>query len=311
MRFSVEEAKVRLYQGESAEAIRLLNGDWTRKLTDRDLAINRLIVLSLAEARMGEYEQAKQSIADAEAWCSRDSAASSPVLMRGEVLSAKGSLALEESNLLNAQDFFQQSLQIARANDDPYLEARALLNLGVVDLQQDHYEEALEQLQAASGVARAIGAYQILEKMQGNAGWAYYATGDYTRALTSFNAAAASAASLGSPIDEVQWLGTAGMSEARLGDLNAARERYNRSLALARSLKNAEEISEVDQALASLLLHSTHPETAEPYIREANDLAIQRESAFDVQLGNLLAAQLLVQRGNLSQAKTLLLQVER
>jgi CHAT domain-containing protein/Tfp pilus assembly protein PilF len=311
MRFSVEEAKVRLYQGESAEAIRLLNGDWTRKLTDRNLAINRLIVLSLAEARMGEYEQAKQSIADAEARWSRDSAELPPLLMRGEVLSAKGSLALEESNLLNARGFFQQSLQIARANDDSYLEARELLNLGVVDLQQDHYEEALEQLQAASDVARAIGAYQILEKMQGNAGWAYYATGDYTRALTSFNAAAASAASLGSPIDEVQWLGTAGMSEARLGDLNGARERYGRALPLARSLKNAEEISDVDQALASLLLHSSHPETAEPYISEANDLAMQRGSAFDILLGNLLAAQLLAQRGDLPKSEAILLGIEK
>jgi CHAT domain-containing protein/Tfp pilus assembly protein PilF len=311
MRFRVEEAKVRLYQGESAEAIRLLNGNWTTKLTDGDLAVNRLIVLSLAQARMGEYGKAKQSIADAEARCGRDTAVSSSMLIRGEVLSAKGSLALEEDNFQNAQNFFRQSLEIARANEDHYLEARALLNLGVVDLQQEHYEDALERSKAASDVARAIGAYQIVEKIQGNAGWAYYATGDYTRALTNFNAAADGASRLGSPIDEGQWLDTAGMSEARLGDLNRARERYDRSLALARSLKNAEEISEVDQALASLLLRSSHPETAEPYIREANDLAMRRGSAFDIQLGKLLAAQLLAQRGDLPKSEALLLDVEQ
>jgi tetratricopeptide (TPR) repeat protein len=260
---------------------------------------------------MGDIRQARQSIDDAEALYSPGSDDPSNARILSEVLSARGSLALEEADLPRALNLFLQTFEISRNNGDRFLEARTLLNLGVVDLQQDHYEDALAHFEAASGVAKSIGAQQTLEKAQGNAGWAYYATGDYTRALTSFNAAVTSAASLGSLIDEVQWLDTAGMSEARLGDLNGARERYGRALPLARSLKNAEEISEVDQALASLLLHSSHPETAEPYIREANDLALQRGSAFDIQLGNLLAAQLLAQRGDLPKSEAILLGVEK
>jgi CHAT domain-containing protein len=79
---------------------------------------------------------------------------------------------------------------------------------------------------------------------------------------------------------------------------------------LAQSLKNTSEIGQVDQALASLLLHTPHPEQAEKYINESKAIAQQSGDAFDIQLGNLLAAQLLAQRGNLSQAKALLLDVE-
>jgi CHAT domain-containing protein len=310
-RFLIEEAKVRLYQGESPDAKQLLSEDWTTRQTDQKLAIDRLVILSLAEARMGEWQQARESIAEAESLCSCNIASPATAQRRAEILSARGSLALEENDLEAAQHFFTKSLQIARANNDRFLEARTLLNLGVVDLQRDHYEDALGQSQAASDIARSIAAGQTLEKAQGNAGWAYYETGDYTRALASFNAAAASASSLGSPIDESQWLDNAGMSEARLGNFDAARERYNHALVLAQSLKNTSEITQVDQALASLLLHSSRPAEAQKYIDEARALAQKAGNAFDIQLGNLLAAQLLAQRGDPAEAKTLLLEVEQ
>jgi CHAT domain-containing protein len=148
-------------------------------------------------------------------------------------------------------------------------------------------------------------------KARGTAGWAYYQSGDYQRALANFNEAAAKAAILGSTIDQEICTKNAGMSEARMGDLPAAQERYHRSLALAHSLKNHAEITYVDQALASLLLHSKHPEAADCYIDQARELAHQNGDAFDIQLGNLLEAQLTAERGDRSRAATLLLDVER
>ncbi len=87
---------------------------------------------------------------------SRQSSNPPTLHMRGEVLSAKGSLALEESDFTEcAGPIFQQSLEIARANGDSLSGSdEMLLNLSVVDLQEDHYEEALEQSQAASDMAR-------------------------------------------------------------------------------------------------------------------------------------------------------------
>ncbi len=250
-----------------------------------------------------------QAISDAEDLC--NSTPSVKPFVKAELLAAKGRFALEEKRFPEAQALFQMSLAAARAGGNRYFEASAHLNLSFIGLQQDHYEDALEEADAATDVAKAIGAEQLIKTSLGNAGWAYYETGDYQRALASFNDAAESAASRGSSLDEEHWLNTAGMSEARLGHLDTARDHYDRALKLARSLKNVSEIAEVDQALAALFLHSPHPESAEKYIDNARALARQEGSAFDIQLGDLLEGQLLTQHGDLPSAKALLLEVER
>jgi CHAT domain-containing protein len=307
-RFRVEEAKIHLYRGQNPDAIELLRGSWTQKVTDPGLAIDRLLILALANFRIGNKRRANELITEANALCDQ---IPQKQCRKGEIWSTEGTLAFEEDHLQGAQKFFRQSMEEARATGDQFLETRSLLGLSAVDLEQTHYEDALTQSHVASDIATRIGAQQLLVVAQGNAGWGYYETGDYSRALASFNDAAASAAALGSTINEEHWLDTAGMSEARLGNFDAARDLYSRALVLAQSLKNPSEISQVDQALASLFLHTPHPEQAEKYINEARTLAQQAGDPFDIQLGNLLAAQLLAQRGDLVQARTLLLDVEQ
>jgi CHAT domain-containing protein/predicted negative regulator of RcsB-dependent stress response len=308
--FRVEEARVRLFQGENAKAIALLKDERGHASVDRSLAIDRLIILSLAEARTGETAQSNDSMVAATTLCNCDT--DSPnTKMRGDILSAKGSLALQKNDFSTAQTYFLKSLETAHADNDRYLEARMRLNLGFIKLQQHHYEDALEQSQAASDIAHGIGAELIVVGAQGNAGWAYYAIGDYQRALVNFNDAAASAASLGSTIDQENWDNVAGMTEARIGNLDAAQKHYESALTLARSMKSALEISHVEQPLASLLLHRRQPNDARPYIDEAKRLAQQTGDASDIQFGNLLEAQFLAQSDNVPNAITLLLDVEQ
>ena len=304
-RFRLEAAKIRLVQGQDDEVIRLLDRDWAFGSVDPDVTAQRLSLLSVAYASKGDSVRAAKAIDEAD-----QLKAVSPSV-KAEVFAARARFELQENHFAEAESLFQRSFATARAGGNRFSEASALLNLSVISLQQDHYEDALEQSDAAARVAKSIGAQVLLERALGNAGWAYYSTGDYQRALVSFNNAAASAAALGSTIDQEHWLHTAGMSEVRLGDLAAARQRYDRSLSLARSLKNDSEITYVDQALASLLLHSSHPEDAKPYVDEARNLSQRSGDMSDIQFGNLLEAQLLEQRGDLSQAKALLFDVER
>jgi CHAT domain-containing protein len=279
-----------------------------KKITNRELVIDRLLVLALADSRTGNNAQAKASIAEAKILCDE---APKALNKEGEVQFTEAILAFQQERLQDAQELFEKSLESAKAIHDQFLEARNYLGLSVLSLQQYHYEDALAQSQTASNIAHRIGAQGTLITAQGNAGWAYYQTGDYARALASFNSAAASAGTLGATMDQERWLHTAGMSEARLGNVAAARERYDLSLALARSLKNASEITYVDQALASLLLHTMHPEESKAYIDDARRLAEHTKDISDIQFGNLLEAQLLAQTGALSQAINLLLNVER
>ncbi len=285
--------------------IRILNHDWIPRSADPDLAAQRLCLLSLAYAQKNDPVRAATAMDEAD-----ELKGISPSI-RAQVFAARARLELEESHLIEAESLFQKSLATARAAGNKFSEASALLNLSVINLQLNHYEDALEQSMACAGIARTIEAQVLIERALGNAGWAYYETGDYQRALANFNNAAISAASLGSTIDEEHWINTAGMSQARLGNLDAAQDLYSRALIIARSLKNDSEIAQVDQALASLFLHGPYSPKAEKYVDEARSLARQSGDAFDIQLGNLLQAQLFAQRGDLSSAKTLLLEIER
>ena len=308
-RFRVQSAKIRLYQGQSDEVIQLLDHDWTFGATDPNLTAERLTLLSLAFARVGNSGRAAQEIIEAQAVCDRSPSVTPYV--RAQVLATEGRSEALEEHFPEARSLFQRSLAASRAGGNHFFEASALLNLSEIDLQQDHYEDALEHSDSAMLVAKSIGSQLILERARGNAGWAYYETGDFQRGLANFTSAAASATSLGSTIDQEIWSKNAGMSEARLGDLGAARNHYDRALDLARSLKNASEIAYVDQALASLFLHSSHSERAEKYIDEARLLARQESSAFDIHFGDLLEGQFLAQRGKFREAESLLLDVEQ
>jgi CHAT domain-containing protein len=304
-RFRLEAAKVRLVKGQSNEVIQLLDQGWTPYTADPDLTAQRLCLLSLAYAREGDTGRATKAIDEA------DQIKTVSPSAKAEIFAARARFEALANHFNEARSLFQKSLATARIGGNRFSEASALLNLSMINLQQDHYEDALEQSEAAARVANSIGAHVLLEKARGNVGWAYYETGDYQRALASFNDAAASADTVGSTIDQELWNNTAGMSEAHLGDLNSARQHYERALGLAHSLNNASELSHVDQALATLLLHTSHPEAAEKYVNDARTFARQTGDTFDVQLGNLLEAQFLARRDETARAKTLLLEVEQ
>lgn len=304
----MEEAKILLYRGQNPEAIQLLSGDWAKKITNPELIVDRLLVLALTNLRTGNRLQAKAAIAEAESLCDAKPQISSK---KGELWLTEGLIAFDEDRPHDAEEFFKESQVAARTTHDQFLEARSSIGLSIASLQQYHYEDALTHSQAASDIAHRIGAQGTLITAEGNSGWAYYQIGDYARALANFNDAAAAASKLGSTSDEEHWLITAGVSEVHLARLDAARKDYDRALALARSLKNPTEIAYVDQGLALLFLHSASPEVARPYIDEANRLAQQENSVFDIQLGKLLEAQLALQARDLPRSKTLLNEVEK
>lgn len=308
-RFRVEDAKLRLYQGNSAEAIRLLSQSQASDSIGPDLAIQRLTILALAFARQGNRSEAVRSFAEAEEIYKQSGTVRSSV--RAELSGAEGRFATSEGRLAEANTLFQKSLAEARAGGDLFFQASALLNLGVIDLQQNHFEDALEESDAAVRIAKAIQAQLILEKAQGNVGWAYYEIGDYQHALVNFSNAAASATNLDSIIDQEIWNNTAGMSEARLGNMGGARKHYETALGLAQSMKNAAEIVDVDHSLASLLLHTGKTQESRHYIDESRTLSRQIHDPSDIQIDNQLEAQFLAQSNEIPAAKALLLTVDR
>lgn len=306
-RFLVEDAKIRVYQGENSDAIRLLDRDWPGTPPETTVSIDRLFLLALARSRTGNKPEAKRLVAEAERLCNQSPEAA---VKTADIWSIQGIFAFDEHRTEDAMKFFRSSLDAAHRAGNHFLEAQTLINLSAVDLQLNHYEDAIAEAHAAAAIGKKIGAQQTTEIAQGNAGWAYYEIGDYQRALISFEDAAASARSLGSAGDEVVWLNTAGVAEARLGSVDVARKYFDRALVLARSLSNQAAVLQVDQSVADLALHEGSLAEAEQYIGAAEALAGQNGTDYDKQLNQFLRALLLTKRADYSKAQSLLLDIE-
>jgi CHAT domain-containing protein/Flp pilus assembly protein TadD len=262
--FRVELGKVLIYQGESGDALPLLQRPLPAQ-SSIELQVRRSILLAFAQARLGHLDQAEQSLLEAERLKPEG-------VLRAEVLSTRGDIDISKGHLDDAERAFQASLTGARLNGDRFLQTRALTNLGVIALQEEHYEDALVRFGDASTLARAIGAKMGLEKAIGNIGWVYYRIGDFQRSLINSKEAVKQASELGSLKDQVIWLHSAGLSEYQLGDFEAARSFYEQSLSLAQSIQNQGEIEDAHVYLGLLLLRSNKPDAAETHIRAANGI---------------------------------------
>ena len=262
--FRLELAKVLIYQGKNHDALDLLQQPLPAG-SAIESEVNRKIFRSIAEAGLGRFDDAEKTVLGAERQCPEGA-------LRAEVSGARGIIYIKEGKLDNAERVLQTSLAGGRRSGDRFLQTRALMNLGVVALQEEHFEDALVRFGDASTLARSIGAKLVLEKAVGNLGWIYYRTGDFQRSLINSKEAERQASELGSVIDQVLWLYSAGLSEYRLGDLEAARSFYEQSLGLAQSIHNQEEILDTHVYLAFLLLRLNHPDEAEVHIRQATSI---------------------------------------
>jgi CHAT domain-containing protein len=301
--FRVELAKVLIYQGESGPALALLQQPLPDSST-LDSQVRRKIFLSIAQASLGDLNNAEITVREADAQCGRCS-------VHAEVLGTMGNIDISLGKLDDAERVLQTGFSEARLGGGQFLQTQTLMNLGVVALREDHYEDALARFGNASDIARSIGAKLALEKAIGNIGQIYYKTGDFPRSLDNFKEAEKKAAELGVPKDQVLWLNNAGQSEYRLGDLDAARLSYERSLGLAESIQNQKEILDLHVDLGFLLLELHNPDAAETHIHEATRLAVIRKNNRVELNPMLLEALLLDARGDKGGATRLLLDLDK
>ncbi len=303
-RFLLLQARVRIYQGRSPDALTLLHNPLLAVGTHTTLAVTRSTLLAIAYSRTGDLARAATALADAQQQCLENACRASVLLVQGIIDGEKGRLDAAEHD-------FSQSLASAERTEDQFQQVQALLNLGVNALRQEHYDDALTRLGRASELAKKIGARLALEIAAGAVGSTYYKVGDYRRALASSRIAEEQARALGSPIDQVAWLSDIGLSQARLGDLEGARVSYGQSLALARSLANDEETGNALTAIAYLSLEKHDTAGALAQSREATLMAHKRGDTSATVQPLLVQALARIQGGDYEQAEADLLALER
>ncbi len=265
-----------------------------------------LTIKAVAFAHQQQLDLADQTITQAEGLCKN---ADSEVC--GEVLQARGAIAMGEDKLPDARLDFLGALTIARSLQDRYLQCTATLNLGWVALQVEHFDESVDWSTDAHRIAVELGAEDLAENISGNLGWAYFKLGDPERALELFVQAEQGAKSLGNLHYEVNWLITAGKVYQETGDPARATESYSRALPLAMQINNKEDIVNDLEVLAHASIDAGKLEEANGYLQQLSPLLSANSNRLDALDVAFAQARIAAAKHNYNDAESLFREVEK
>jgi CHAT domain-containing protein len=288
-KFRILNARALLREGSNDKVLSMLSAPLPPRLTTTDIALERTLLQAWAYTLMGRRAEANQALQQAQLLSdsSQLSRENSPSPLKNEARNTWGLLYLQRADLVRADEIFRQNLEIAHKQNDLYQQALAQLNLSVVALRREHFDEALDWSQAVIRTAQHIDARSLLEKSQGNIAWANYKLGNFEEALAGFHTAEQEAKALGQPSDRIEWLNDVGLSHYRLGHPEEAEIYYKNALQIAESFQNAEREIEAHVSLAELLLQlgnidlsSQHAEKALSIARSSGRTADEMDALF-------------------------------
>ena len=261
---------------------------------------------ALAYSHLGRFPEADQNLQQAERLCTL-----SHCVVMGEVARIAGAVEAERDNSEKAEMFFRSSLQIARQQGDKFLELSDLLNLGVVAIGKEHFDESVDWSDDAYQISQTLHAGLTEEKALGNLGWAYYKMGDFDKSLDFFVAATKRSQERGAVIDQVEWLNDQGLVYFQTGQLPAAENYYLQSLQLARTSQNKVQIIEALTALAFVSVKTAQLEDARRYSDEAIRLSHDEGDRPDELSALLVQGQIAGKSMDAKRAEQLLFEVAR
>jgi len=259
-KFQLIEAESMLSRGMYEDSLRVLST--YRSSGNSDGTVKKLSIEAVALAHQQKIPAADQSIAMAESICRGVDLPSC-----GDALVSRGILTARQGRLDDARAFLLQARSFARSHGNRWLEVITSVNLGYIELQADHYDEAVEWSRSAYRAAGDSGYGNLAQVAAGNLGWAYFQFGDDERALEQFLTAEKIAARLENPRYELKWLSTAGYVYRDSGDWARASSSYLRALDLARQINSREDVMNALQDLADLSVSTGKLNDADDYIR--------------------------------------------
>ncbi len=293
-----------VWRGMYEDALRVLSA-LPSSLNDEDEVVVKHTLEGVAFSRLHQFIAANQGLAEAEVLC-----ATTVYSACGDVLRARGVLAIEQGQFILAQQFFLKSLSFARIHHDPWLETTALSNLGAAALQNQHYDEAMDWSKSAYTTAVELGGEDLAQNALGNLGWAFFRLGDIDRALELSTEAKTRATALGDTAVELRWLTNIGYIYTNAGDVQSATLAYDQALKLARHINSKEDIANILTNLGLVAIASGNSKQADTYATQALFMARQSGSRPDMLDAIAIQMQAAALRDDVSQAEQLLREVE-
>ena len=303
-KFRLLDAEAMLWRGMYDDVLRYLASRPLATEGPEELA-HEWAIEGVALARLNKFAEAERRLSAAESLC-----ANATYLACGGVLRARGILAMEQEQYPTARQYFLDSLSFARLHHDPWSESTALLNLGFVSLQIEHYDEAVDWSRSADRAGETLNEENETQAALGNLGWAYFKLGDTEKALEFFLESYKRAARLGNNRDEIKWLATTADVYMDTGKIEPARQSYLRALQYARAINSKGDIVGILVDLAQVAVAAGNADEADSYAKQAWALAQEsgnRDDQSDVVAIQLQAAAL---RGDTARAEGLLHNVE-
>jgi CHAT domain-containing protein/Flp pilus assembly protein TadD len=286
------------------QVLTLLDSPPTRP-DNRDSTIEVLAIEAVAYARLHQFPEAEERLGEAAQLCQVFSE-----ITCGDVVRARGVLAIQHGQIDSAKQFFEQSLQFARAHNDHFLEASAFLNLGLTSLREEHFDEAIDWTNAAYQSSTAQGADDIALTALGNLGWAYYNLGDSEKSLQLSLEAEKRARQVGNVVLQLSWTTNAGYVYAERGDLVRAKESYLKALDLATKIGGKQSIYNALRALALVSIEGGELEQARKYSDQAIAIARADNNRLDELYPLLVKGLIAARSGDSAEAEHTFREVE-
>ncbi len=221
--------------------------------------------------------------------------------LSAEVELRRGMCLIYRRDYATAESVLQAALRATRDHGLERLEARVLGTLGLIRLRTSRFDDAADWLERSLAISTRLGAQSLDLKRLGNLGWCYTMLGDAEKALPLLEKAEKLAEERGYVEDLELILAHQGDVYRQTGRLDLARQAYERALTVGRGLANRDVAREILATLEAVALEQGDHSAAERYAQQAPLLGLE-----GMNVPPLVAAEILVQRGELAGARELL-----
>jgi CHAT domain-containing protein/tetratricopeptide (TPR) repeat protein len=263
-RFQLLKSEILIWQGRNKDALAVLTVGDVPEPSNAVLLARKSVFLGFAESNLQQLELADRSFQAAE----RMSGTQSPEVMV-DLLLGEGKLAALRHDPAKSELLFKRALLIATNDHQLFLSSQALGNLGVMEMRQSHYADAVDLLNASLTAAQKMGAQGASLKLTVNLGLAYREMGDIDRASELFEESEMSAERLGMVVEQTTAFLNIGAIEFVQHRFSTAERNYQQALRLARQEDNQQYAILSLNDLAEVAIEEGDLDLAEKYNQEA------------------------------------------
>jgi CHAT domain-containing protein len=264
--FALLEAETLAQRGNTRAALALI--DRTPQSGTPRAIVRRLMTRGYALAADGSDQKAEEELAKA-----AQIAAQRVPDLAPEIAVLRVTPAFHEHQYDRVERFARDALNGARARQQYFIMAYALINLGLAEMNRDRWEEALDHFNRAARLTRALGAINTSAAMTGNVGWLHAQLGDLDEAEVRFREAESVAEALGDLRRQPTWLTNIANVHIARRQFAAALPYAERAMAAAQRLGNTRKVGTALSNLALVHIGLGHFDAAARFNAQAMQIA--------------------------------------